>query len=139
MGAENVGNRHPRSKESGVALTGTAIAKEGSGGVVDIGESEAAYLARVALPGLRTNRGNVKCVIQRDGKVHIQGVMNGVELLRNSSTVYHMRVQHLCPPGPFAVSFTLPGPVDPRLFSPHFRHDGLLEIVLLKSSKLSKK
>ncbi|KAM1017799.1 hypothetical protein ACFX13_048055 [Malus domestica] len=133
MGAENVGNRHPRSKESGVALTGTAIAKEGSGGVVDIGESEAAYLARVALPG------NVKCVIQRDGKVHIQGVMSGVELLRNSSTVYHMRVQHLCPPGPFAVSFTLPGPVDPRLFSPHFRHDGLLEIVLLKSSKLSKK
>ncbi|KAB2612334.1 hypothetical protein D8674_034650 [Pyrus ussuriensis x Pyrus communis] len=136
MEAENVGNRRPHSKESGVAFTGTAIAKDGSGGVVDIGESEAAYLARVALAGLR---GNIKCVIQRDGRVHIQGVMNGVELLRNSSTVYHMRVQQLCPPGPFAVSFSLPGPVDPRLFSPHFRHDGLLEIVVPKLSKLSKK
>lgn len=45
MGAENVGNRRPHSKESGVALTGTAIAREGSGGVVDIGGSEGAYLA----------------------------------------------------------------------------------------------
>ncbi|CAN6569990.1 unnamed protein product [Malus baccata var. baccata] len=138
MGAENVGHRRPHSEDSGVVLTGTANAKEGNGGLVDIGESKDAYLVRVALAGLQTNRGNVKCVIQRDGKVHIQGVMNGVELLKNSSTVYHMRAQQLSSPGPFTLSFRLPGPVDPRLFSPHFQHDGILEIVVLKSSKLSK-
>lgn len=57
MGAENVGNRRPHSED--VALTGTANAKEGNGGLVDIGESKDAYLARVALAGLQTNRGNV--------------------------------------------------------------------------------
>ncbi|XP_048422286.1 increased DNA methylation 3-like [Pyrus x bretschneideri] len=121
MRAENVGNRRPHSEESGVAFTGKAIAKEGNGGVVDIGESEAAYLARVALAGLRTNRVNV------------------VQDANLSDQVGSSRVQQLCPPGPFAVSFSLPGPVDPRLFSPHFQHDGLLEIVVLKSSKFSKK
>lgn len=78
--------------------------------------------------------GKVKCQIQRDGRVHIEGVMTGVGLLRDSSTVYQMKVQQLCPPGPFTICFNLPGPVDPRLFSPNFRPDGILEMVVMKHS-----
>ncbi|CAL9028447.1 unnamed protein product [Prunus brigantina] len=133
MGVENVADLPPL--DPAVVLIGTA--KGGNvgppSGLVDIGVSEAAYLFRVALPGIRKNEsGRVKCDIQRDGKVHIEGIMTGVGLLRNSSTVYRSRVQQLCPPGAFSISFRLPGPVDPRLFSPYFRHDGILEVVVMK-------
>ncbi|KAG5517562.1 increased DNA methylation 3-like [Rhododendron vialii] len=116
-----------------VTLTGTA--KEGSGGppigVVDIGESERSYLCRVTLPGLRNNESNINCEIQRDGKVHIHGVVTG-GVLKDPWTTYEMKVQELCPPGRFSMSFNLPGPVDPRLASPNFRSDGILEIVVSK-------
>ncbi|XP_062097821.1 increased DNA methylation 3 [Humulus lupulus] len=124
---------NPQLKSS-VILTGTA--KQGGAGppvgLVDVGESEGAYLFRVALPGIRKDQCKIKCEIQRDGRVHIEGVMNDVGLLKDSSTVYHMKVQQLCPPGPFTISFSLPGPVDPRLFSPSFRPDGILEVVIMK-------
>ncbi|KAE9462234.1 hypothetical protein C3L33_05854, partial [Rhododendron williamsianum] len=104
-----------------VTLTGTA--KEGSGGppigVVDIGESERSYLCRVTLPGLRNN------------EIHIHGVVTG-GVLKDPWTTYEMKVQELCPPGRFSMSFNLPGPVDPRLASPNFRSDGILEIVVSK-------
>ncbi|RAL45058.1 unnamed protein product [Cuscuta campestris] len=116
-----------------VALDGTA--KEGgigpAIGLVDIGESECAYLFQVSLPGVR-DKGNLKCDIQRDGKVHIEGVVTESRLLRDSPTVYQVNVQELCPPGPFTLSFSLPGPVDPRLCSPTFRQDGILEVVVVK-------
>lgn len=76
--------------------------------------------------------GKLKCQIQRDGRVHIEGVMTDVGLLKDSLTVYQMKVQQLCPPGPFTICFNLPGPVDPRLFSPNFRPDGILEMVVMK-------
>ncbi|PSR90195.1 Increased DNA methylation like, partial [Actinidia chinensis var. chinensis] len=104
-----------------VVLTGTA--REGRAGppigVMDIGESEKAYLCRVALPGLRNNESNINCDIERDGRVHIHGSVTG-GVLKDSSTVYEMKVQELSPPGRFTITFNLPGPVDPRLASPNF-------------------
>ncbi|XP_044475156.1 increased DNA methylation 3-like [Mangifera indica] len=123
---------HQQLKPS-VVLTGTA--KEGSVGppvgLVDIGVSEGAYLFRVALTGIQRDQCKVKCEINRDGKVQIQGVISNGAMLKDSSA-YHMRVQQLCPVGPFTISFNLPGPVDPRLFSPYFRPDGILEVMVMK-------
>ncbi|KAK6939120.1 hypothetical protein RJ641_032628, partial [Dillenia turbinata] len=96
-------------------------------GLVDIGVSDTAYFFRVALPS------QLRCEIECDGKVHIEGVITkSGGILRDSSKVYEMKVQQLCPPGPFTVSFNLPGPVDPRLFSPDFKSDGILEGVVVK-------
>ncbi|KAG6648244.1 hypothetical protein I3843_07G131900 [Carya illinoinensis] len=125
---------HSQMKPS-VVLTGTA--KEGSNappvGLVDIGTSEGAYLFRVALPGVRKDQsGKLKCEIQRDGRVHIEGVIARTGILKDSSTVFQMKVQELCPSGPFTISFNLPGPVDPRLSSPTFRPDGILEVIVFK-------
>ncbi|WCJ44758.1 HSP20-like chaperones superfamily protein [Euphorbia peplus] len=100
--------------------------------IVDIGESEKAYLFRVALPGVRTDLCELKCEIKSDGGVHIQGSVSGGQVIRKRSRVFRMRVQQLWPAGPFSVSFKLPGPVDPRLFSPEFRNDGILEGVVIK-------
>ncbi|CAK7331480.1 unnamed protein product [Dovyalis caffra] len=118
-----------------VILSGTA--KAGSGGpsigLVDIGVSENAYLFRVALPGIRRNESNLKCDIQHNGTVHIKGVVTiDAGILKDSCSVFQMRVQQLCPPGPFTISFKLPGPVDPRLFCPNFRNDGVLEVAVMK-------
>ncbi|KAK9271248.1 hypothetical protein L1049_026838 [Liquidambar formosana] len=125
----------PPQLKTSVVLTGTA--KEGKAGppvgLVDIGVSEVAYLFRVALPGVRKDHsGGVRCEIQQDGKVCIRGVITDGGGLKGSSSVYQMQVHQLCPPGPFTVSFNLPGPVDPRLFSPIFRPDGILEVIAMK-------
>ncbi|KAL5780907.1 hypothetical protein ACOSQ2_011644 [Xanthoceras sorbifolium] len=132
MDAGNNGD-HPRLKPP-VVLDGTA--NEGRAGppigIVDIGVSEDAYLFRVALPGIRKDPHSLSCDIERDGKVQIHGVVADSGILENSSSVYQMSVQQLCPPGPFTVSFSLPGPVDPRLFKPTFRADGILEGVVIK-------
>lgn len=116
-------------------LTGTAL--EGAAGPpighVDIGISESAYLFRVALPGVRKDNCDLSCEIERDGKVHLQGIITGGELAKKyATTVYHTILAQLSPPGPFTISFMLPGPVDPRLFSPTFRSDGILEGVVMK-------
>lgn len=81
--------------------------------------------------------GNLKCEIQRDGRVKVQGVVTDGEVVRETSNVYQMNVQQLCRPGPFTISFNLPGPVDPRLFAPKFRADGVLEGVVMKHKKPS--
>ncbi|XP_059636306.1 increased DNA methylation 3-like [Cornus florida] len=116
-----------------VVLTGTA--KERSGplvGLVDIGVSEGAYFFQVALPGVRKTQCNVKCHIQRDGRVHIEGLITGGGVLQDPSSLYELKVQQLSPPGPFTVSFNLPGPVDPRLSSHNFKSDGILEVIVRK-------
>ncbi|KAL4271568.1 hypothetical protein GQ457_13G000390 [Hibiscus cannabinus] len=126
MGVDD--NSESKLKPS-VVLTGTA--KESCGpciGLVDIGVSESAFLFRVSLPS------QLKCEIQRDGKVRIQGVITqGTGMLEGISSKCEMVVEKFCRPGPFTISFNLPGPVDPRLFSPKFRHDGILEVVVMKS------
>ncbi|KAK3232062.1 hypothetical protein Dsin_003943 [Dipteronia sinensis] len=117
-----------------VTLTGTA-SKGIVGppvGIVDIGVSEPAYFFRVALPGVRRDYCQFSCEIESDGKVHIQGSISGGKTIRKRSRVFQMKFQQLCPAGLFTVSFSLPGPVDPRLFSPNFRSDGIFEGVVIK-------
>ncbi|XP_057490899.1 increased DNA methylation 3-like isoform X2 [Actinidia eriantha] len=102
-------------------------------GAVDIGVSKYAYFFRVSLPGVRKDPGLFSCEIEREGKVHVRGVTStGGRTVSRHSRVYEMKFQQQCPPGPFAISFHLPGPVDPRLFSPHFRSDGILEGIIMK-------
>ncbi|XP_052204490.1 increased DNA methylation 3-like isoform X2 [Diospyros lotus] len=117
-----------------VVLTGTA--KEGSCGptlgLMDIGVSPKAYLCRIALPGIRKDESKLAVDIQREGKVTVRGMSPSGRLLKDSSTVHVVRVQQLSPPGEFSISFNLPGPVDPRLVSPNFRLDGILELVIMK-------
>ncbi|CAO2815895.1 unnamed protein product [Amaranthus hypochondriacus] len=130
-----VGVNSTHHTPTAVVLTGTAL--EGTVGPpighVDIGISKSAYLFRVALPGVRKDDCHLRCEIEHDGKIHLHGVIAGGELdKKNPQTVFHMKVAQLSPPGPFTISFKLPGPVDPRLFSPTLRSDGILEGVVMK-------
>lgn len=77
--------------------------------------------------------GNLKCDIHTDGSVRIEGFVSDAQNLKYEWKNYEMKLQNLCPAGPFTISFNLPGTVDPRLFSPCFRPDGILEVVVLKS------
>lgn len=77
--------------------------------------------------------GKLKCNIQRNGKVRIQGAISDeAGMLKGSQSTYQVRVQQICQAGPFSVSFNLPGPVDPRLVMPTFRSDGILEVVVMR-------
>ncbi|OMP00073.1 hypothetical protein CCACVL1_03469 [Corchorus capsularis] len=117
-----------------IVLNGTA--KKGIAGpqigVLDIGVSKVAYFFRVALPGVRKDYCEFSCEIESNGTVHIQGSTSGGGTIKKRSRVFHMTFQQLCPAGAFAMSFSLPGPVDPRLFSPNFRSDGIFEAVVIK-------
>ncbi|KAK8623202.1 hypothetical protein V6N13_118090 [Hibiscus sabdariffa] len=118
-----------------IVLTGTA--KESNGpsiGLVDIGVNHNAFLFRVALPSIKNDQSKLKCEIHRDRKVLLQGmVTQGTKLLQEQSSKCEMIVEKFCSPGPFTISFNLPGPVDPRLFSPKFRPDGILEVVVVRN------
>ncbi|GMJ10538.1 hypothetical protein like AT1G76440 [Hibiscus trionum] len=134
MGVED----HSESKvKPSVVLTGSAKESYGpSIGGVDIGVSQNAFLFRVALPSIRNDQSNLKCEIQSNGRVVIQGMITqGTGVLEGLSSECEMRVEKFCTPGPFTISFTLPGSVDPRLFSPKFRPDGILEVVVMKSRR----
>ncbi|KAG2698049.1 hypothetical protein I3760_07G132800 [Carya illinoinensis] len=117
-----------------IVLTGTA-----RGGIVgppvgtvDIGISKDAYLFRVALPGVKKDNCQFSCEVECNGKVHLRGITSGGKTIKKRCRVFEMEFQQLCPPGPFTLSFSLPGPVDPRLFAPNFRSDGIFEAVILK-------
>ncbi|KAK7302445.1 hypothetical protein RJT34_13335 [Clitoria ternatea] len=120
--------------DSSTVLTGTA--REGlfgpSVGVVDIGTSKVAYLFRVSLPGVKKDCGQFSCDVESDGRVQIRGVLAGGRTVTKQSRVFHMKLRQLCSAGPFTLSFSLPGPVDPRLFAPNFRSDGIFEGVVVK-------
>ncbi|KDP36748.1 hypothetical protein JCGZ_08039 [Jatropha curcas] len=123
--------------DESIVLTGTA--RRGMAGpqvgLVDIGISKAAYFFQVALPGVRRDFCEFSCEIESDGKVHIQGSLSGGRTIRKRSRAFKMKFQQMCPPGPFTLSFSLPGPVDPRLFSPNFRTDGIFEAVIIKTQR----
>ncbi|VVA95494.1 unnamed protein product [Arabis nemorensis] len=133
MNSENHKTTHSKVI-SHAFFTGTA--KQGSLaptiGLLDIGVSEVAYIFRVSLPGIEKNQNMIKCEIQREGRVCIRGVVPEIAIPSDSGCLYRMQVQQLCPPGPFSITFNLPGQVDPRLFSPKFRPDGILEVVVVK-------
>ncbi|XP_052207198.1 increased DNA methylation 3-like [Diospyros lotus] len=128
----------PNEFNPNVVRTGTA--KEGSFGptlgLMDIGVSPTAYLCLIALPGVRNNGHELQIDIHRDGNVTIKGTSTGGRLLKDLPTIAHavMVVQQVSPPGEFTISFSLPGPVDPKLFEADLRPDGILEIMLMKIS-----
>lgn len=101
-------------------------------GAVDIGVSKVAYFFRVSLPGIRKDFCQFSCEIESNGKVHLQGFTSGGNPIKKRSRVFQMKLQQLCPPGPFTLSFSLPGPVDPRLFAPNFGSDGIFEGIIIK-------
>ncbi|KAF7142025.1 hypothetical protein RHSIM_Rhsim06G0003500 [Rhododendron simsii] len=130
-----VPNSETFNSKASIVLSGTA--RRGVAGpavgAVDIGVSKYAYFFRVALPGVRKDPGLFSCEIEREGKVHVRGVTStGGKTVSRHSRIYEMKFQQQCPPGPFTISFSLPGSVDPRLFSPNFRSDGILEGVIMK-------
>nr|XP_027092914.1 increased DNA methylation 3-like [Coffea arabica] len=131
-------NMQERSSDLRVILNGAAN-RGGIGppvGAVDIGVSKSAYYFCVALPGVKKDPGEFSCEVERDGNVHVRGVTTtGARTVSRNSQVYGMKFQQQCPPGPFTLSFSLPGPVDPRLFSPNFRSDGIFEGVVVKSER----
>ncbi|RDX64431.1 Increased DNA methylation 3, partial [Mucuna pruriens] len=122
------------NQDSSLILTGTA--RRGlfgpSVGVVDIGIGKTAYLFRVSLPGVKKDCSQFSCDIESDGRVQIKGVLSGGTIITKQSRVFQMKTRQLCSPGPFTLSFSLPGPVDPRLFAPNFRADGIFEGVVIK-------
>lgn len=79
--------------------------------------------------------GKFSCEIESAGMVHVRGLTSGGRTIRKPSRVFEMKFQQLCPPGPFTLSFSLPGPVDPRQFAPNFRSDGIFEGVVIKHTK----
>eukprot|EP01018_Ginkgo_biloba_P035381 Gb_19176 [translate_table: standard] len=118
-----------------IVFTGTATARPAgpSVGLVDIGISEDAYLFRIALPGVKKDQREFSCEVESDGKVLIRGTTTtGEQTVFKNSRTFHMKTQSLCPPGPFTVSFQLPGPVEPRQFTGNFGSDGILEGIVMK-------
>ncbi|KAG2268908.1 hypothetical protein Bca52824_063463 [Brassica carinata] len=118
-----------------VTTTGTAskVTLGPSIGVVDIGVNKSAYFLQVALPGVCKDSGEFSCEIESDGKVILEGsTTKGCKTIKRHSRVFKMNIRKLCPPGPFRLSFSLPGPVDPRLFSPNFRSDGIFEAGVIR-------
>lgn len=103
-------------------------------GLMDIGESEDSYLFRVALPGVRRDERDFSCEVENDGTVIIKGVtVTGERVFWKYSQAFEMQSRNLCPPGPFSISFTLPGPVDPQQFHGTFATDGILEGIAMKA------
>lgn len=71
--------------------------------------------------------------MESDGKVSIRGMTTtGEQHVEKGSRVFNMHTQLLCPPGPFTVSFRLPGPVEPCEFPSTFSSDGMFEAVIMK-------
>ncbi|CAM6120520.1 unnamed protein product [Calypogeia fissa] len=118
-----------------IVFTGSAAARQAGPliGLVDIGVSDDAYLFRTALPGVKKDEGEFKCEVEGDGKVTIRGsTTTGEARIVKGQRVFNMMSQYLCPPGPFTVSFRLPGPVEPSQFTGTFGSDGILEGVVMK-------
>ncbi|GAB4855526.1 hypothetical protein Ancab_024145 [Ancistrocladus abbreviatus] len=119
------------------ALTGSA-AKGRAGpviGLMDIGECRDSYLFRVALPGVKREDRAFRCEVESDGKVSIKGeTTTGEKEVYRHSQVFEMQTRNLCPPGPFSITFHLPGPVDPQRFSGSFGTDAILEGIVVKAS-----
>ncbi|TXG51881.1 hypothetical protein EZV62_021050 [Acer yangbiense] len=98
-------------------------------GAFDIGESVSSYLFRVALPGV--TKDGLVVGMERSGHVCIKGVMPSNGILEKSSSVFQMHVEQICPPGPFKISFTLPGEIDARIVTSTYP-SGILEVTVGK-------
>lgn len=121
--------------KSGFALTGSAAMGQVGPvvGLMDIGECEDSYIFRISLPGVKRDEREFCCEVENDGKVLIRGVTTtGEKTVVRYSQPFEMQTQNLCPSGHFSISFQLPGPVDPQLFSGNFGTDGILEGIVMK-------
>ena len=79
-----------------------------------------------------TSAGDFTCDIEPDGKVLIKGISTtGEKIVCKNFQIFHMLTQNLCPPGPFTVSFQLPGPVNPQEVTSRLA-DGMLEAIVKK-------
>ncbi|EFJ15214.1 hypothetical protein SELMODRAFT_13541, partial [Selaginella moellendorffii] len=128
-------NRIVDAARPSIVLTGTAAARQSGPlvGLVDIGVADDAYLFRAALPGVKKDEGDFNCEVECDGKVTIKGMTTtGESRIFRTNRMFHMQTQYLCPPGPFSVSFNLPGPVEPNQFTGTFGSDGVLEGIVMK-------
>ncbi|KAF5739280.1 hypothetical protein HS088_TW12G00483 [Tripterygium wilfordii] len=119
------------------SITFTGTAENGIAGppfgALEIGVSKASYFFRIALPGSRKDFGQLNCEIESNGKVRIEGAATtGGRSNISYSRVFEMNLQQFSMPVSFALTFHLPGPVDPRLFSPNLRCDGIFEGVVVK-------
>ncbi|KAK4852730.1 hypothetical protein QYF36_020170 [Acer negundo] len=94
-------------------------------GLVGIGVSEDAFL----FPSFTS--GNPKHS-KLNETVHIKGVVVTTDAAMKYPSIRHQKIFWQLSPGPFTVSFTLPGPVDPHLAKLVFRPDGILEVVVMK-------
>ncbi|XP_057497182.1 alpha-crystallin domain-containing protein 22.3-like [Actinidia eriantha] len=122
----------------GVGLKGSAaMGKVGPViGLMDMGASDNAYLFRVSLPGVSTDRNKFSCNVEPSGKVVLKGVTStGERIVRKHSQVFQMHTQNLNPPGQFSVSFGLPGPVDEQYFDGSFGVDGIFEGIVRKRQR----
>ncbi|XP_024544461.1 increased DNA methylation 2 [Selaginella moellendorffii] len=129
-------NRIVDAARPSIVLTGTAAARQSGPlvGLVDIGVADDAYLFRAALPGVKKDEGDFNCEVECDGKVTIKGMTTtGESRIFRTNRMFHMQTQYLCPPGPFSVSFNLPGPVEPNQFTGTFGSDGVLEGIVMKA------
>ncbi|KNA22578.1 hypothetical protein SOVF_032790 [Spinacia oleracea] len=117
------------------AVTGSAAKGEVGSviGLMDISESEDSYLFRVALPGVKRENRAFQCEVESDGRVVIKGeTVTGEKKIYRFTQTFVMQTQNMCPPGPFSISFQLPGPVDPQKFSGSFGQDAILEGIVMK-------
>lgn len=122
--------------KNGVALTGSAATVHAGPvlGLLDIGECDDSFLFHVSLPGVKRDEKEFNCEVMGDGTVLLKGVtVGGESTVHRYSQVFEMQSQNICPPGPFSMSFKLPGPVDPRQFSGNFGTDGILEGLVMKT------
>ncbi|KAL8166394.1 hypothetical protein V2J09_007893 [Rumex salicifolius] len=120
----------------GYALRGSAVKGQLGPviGLMDIGEAEDSYLFRVALPGVKKEGRTFRCEVESDGKVLIKGeTVTGESTVYRYTQAFEMQTHNLCPPGPFSISFRLPGPVDHRQFNGSFGADGILEGIVKKA------
>ncbi|GMI88789.1 hypothetical protein like AT1G54850 [Hibiscus trionum] len=120
--------------KNGVALTGAAATGSVGPviGKVEIGELEDSYYFRVSLPGVSMDKRDFNCDIEPDGKVLIKGISTtGEKIVCKNSQIFHMLTQNLCPPGPFTVSFQLPGPVNNQEATSYLAN-GMLEAIVKK-------
>ncbi|KAH7549995.1 hypothetical protein JRO89_XS13G0117200 [Xanthoceras sorbifolium] len=102
-------------------------------GLIDVGISEDAYLLQLAIPGLQKYDGNFKLDMEVDGKICVEGIVSEAVMVQYFPLVHqNIKAQQLCLPGPFTISFTLPGPVDPRLTDVAFRLNGTVEVIVMK-------
>lgn len=122
--------------KNGVVLTGAAATGSFGPtiGSMNIGEMEDSYYFRVALPGVSMDRKEFNLDIEPDGKVLIRGVTTtGEKIVCRHFQIFHMLSQNLSPsgPGPFTISFELPGPVNPQEVT-SLLANGMLEAIVKK-------